>query len=99
MCVISVWLASQEKHSYELNLSAGLLNNTAVGLLVLQETSYCDLNSFCITLSLQQGELEKLNQSTDNINRWETELEVRFTCLHCGVTVFTENVCRRNSKV
>uniref|UniRef100_A0A8C2H6C9 SH3 domain-binding protein 5 n=1 Tax=Cyprinus carpio TaxID=7962 RepID=A0A8C2H6C9_CYPCA len=39
------------------------------------KTSYCDRNSFCLTLSLQQGELEKLNQSTDNINRWETELE------------------------
>lgn len=28
----------------------------------------------------KQGELEKLNQSTDDINRWESELEVR--CQH-----------------
>uniref|UniRef100_A0A673FRT3 SH3 domain-binding protein 5 n=1 Tax=Sinocyclocheilus rhinocerous TaxID=307959 RepID=A0A673FRT3_9TELE len=62
-------------------------------------TTYCELNSFCLALSLLQGELEKLNQSTDNINRWETELEVKFTCMLCGVTVFTENGCGRNSKV
>uniref|UniRef100_A0A8C3B3V6 SH3 domain-binding protein 5 n=1 Tax=Cairina moschata TaxID=8855 RepID=A0A8C3B3V6_CAIMO len=36
-----------------------------------------------------EGELEKLNQSTDDINRRETELEVgdsslRFSSLHVG---------------
>lgn len=30
---------------------------------------------FCVYR--KQGELEKLNQSTDDINRWESELEVR----------------------
>lgn len=50
-----------------------------------------------LALSLRQGELEKLNQSTDNINRWETELEVRFTCLLSAVTGFAENGCRLNS--
>lgn len=30
---------------------------------------------FCVYC--KQGELEKLNQSTDDINRWESELEVR----------------------
>lgn len=28
-------------------------------------------------VACKQGELEKLNQSTDDINRWESELEVR----------------------
>lgn len=32
----------------------------------------CVLCVYC-----KQGELEKLNQSTDDINRWESELEVR----------------------
>lgn len=38
-------------------------------------------NSHSFFLSRQQGELEKLNQSTDDINRWETELEVGLACL------------------
>lgn len=38
-----------------------------------------------VSLSLFQGELEKLNQSTDDINRCETELEV---------SVFFVSLCR-----
>lgn len=35
----------------------------------------CDCSVWCVYC--KQGELEKLNQSTDDINRWESELEVR----------------------
>lgn len=35
---------------------------------------------FCVYC--KQGELEKLNQSTDDINRWESELEVRLQHQH-----------------
>lgn len=34
-------------------------------------------HGFPICVFCKQGELEKLNQSTDDINRWESELEVR----------------------
>lgn len=34
------------------------------------------LSPHSVFLSHQQGELEKLNQSSEDINRWETELEV-----------------------
>lgn len=40
---------------------------------------------FYCSLSLFQGELEKLNQSTDDINRWETELEVGWSCSKLGL--------------
>lgn len=44
--------------------------------------------SFIPSLSRHQGELEKLNQSTDDINRWETELEVGQACLPAPCLVY-----------
>lgn len=47
-------------------------------------TLYPPLSSFpppcLLCVVCKQGELEKLNQSTDDINRWETELEVGQEC-------------------
>ncbi|XP_026145929.1 SH3 domain-binding protein 5-like [Carassius auratus] len=48
-----------------------------------------------------QGELEKLNQSTDNINRWETELEdsrQKFRAILAEATVKLEEQVKKIGK-
>lgn len=72
-----------------IHVSSGFISNIFQMFLNLLFLSL--LNSHSVFLSCQQGELEKLNQSTDDINRWETELEVGLGCFnsHCAI-VFLE---------
>lgn len=61
---------SQHRHAEGCMLN-NLVNRSHTS--VLSSTSLPFLASHVVS---EKGELEKLNQSTDDINRWESELEV-----------------------
>ncbi|KAF1381389.1 hypothetical protein PFLUV_G00153430 [Perca fluviatilis] len=69
----------------------------------LRNGNTCDEDSQCAEVEEQvdpriQGELEKLNQSTDDINRWESELEdcrQRFRAVLVEATVKLDEQVKR----
>jgi len=68
-----------------------LYNQRSRPLVVRRENAALRRGSICFTSGLFQGELEKLNQSTDDINRCEAELEVSHT-LVCIVVLMPDKL-------